>query len=355
MKLLEEVQVKNVSFQNRIAIAPMCPFGIEAGEDESLGEGILEYYKRRLETKPGLLITQAFKVKEDKSVLRGFGITSKRQLEDIRKLADLAHENGVKIITQLAYPSDGHHRHDTIDFWRKDELKEIEDSFVKAAYNAKEAGCDGIELHGANMFFLNLFSSPITNHRIDEFGGDVNGRLHLARNIISRIKEFADENFIIGYRMGWNQDLETDIETAKALEEAGIDLFHISYGIREADRYMPKEYPSFVSYPGTTREKQIGPEDFDYNDVVYTGSRIKEHLNIPVILVDEIWTFERGEKLLEDNAGDFIAYGRPFLADDKFIVRSKEDPSFNGCFKCKDCAWFYDLYKCPKVKQRGYE
>jgi 2,4-dienoyl-CoA reductase-like NADH-dependent reductase (Old Yellow Enzyme family) len=354
MKLLEPISVKGISFQNRIAIAPMCPFGVRAGEEESLGEEILEYYRKRLATKPGLLITQAFKVKEDKSVLRGFGIFTPKQLTDLKKLADIAHENGTKIIVQLAYPSDGHHRHDTIDFWRKDELKKIEDSFVKAAFNAKEAGCDGVELHGANMFFLNLFSSPITNHRIDEFGGDVNGRLHLAANIIGRIKEFAGDDFIIDYRMGWNQDLETDIETAKALEKLGIDLFHISYGIRESDRYMPKEYPSFVSYPGTTRQKQIGPADFDYNDVVYTGAQIKKHLGIPVILVDEIWTFERGEKLLQENAGDFIAYGRPFLADDQFAAKSRDNPSFDGCCKCKDCAWFYDCYQCPRVKQRGY-
>jgi len=354
MRIYEPFRIKNVEFQNRVAIAPMCPFGVEDGPGESLGEKIIDYYRKRLETKPGLVITQAFKVSNQDSVLRGFGISTKQQLSDLKKLADIAHENGVRIIAQLAYPSNGHHRHDTIDFWRHDELKQIEDDFVQAAYNAKEAGCDGIELHGANLFFLNLFSSPITNHRIDEFGGDVNGRLRLASNIIRRIKEFADDNFIIDYRMGWNQDLETDIETAKALEKIGIDLFHISYGIRESDRYMPKDYPSFVSFPGTTREKQIAPKDFDYNDVVYTGSKIKEQLGIPVILVDEIWTIQRGEKLLEQNAGDFIAYGRPFLADDKFLEKGREDPKFDGCYKCKDCHWFYDCYKCPKVKARGY-
>ncbi len=354
MKLLEPLKVKSVSFQNRIAIAPMHPFGVPLEEDDSLGDEILEYYKRRLETRPGLLITQAMRVKERDSVLGGVALITKSQVAGLKRLSDLAHEYGVKVIVQLAFPSNGHHRHDTIDFWRKDELQEIEDAFVRAAENAKEAGCDGVELHGANMFFLNLFSSPITNHRIDEFGGDVNGRLHLATNIIKRIRSSLGEEFLIDYRMGWNKDLETDIETAKALEKAGIDLFHISYGIREADRYMPYYYPSFVSFPGTTRQKQIGPEDFEFNDVVYTGGEIKKHLNIPVILVDEIWTFERGEKLLEEDRGDIIAYGRPFLADEQFITRSKDKADYNGCFKCKDCAWFYDYHDCPKAKQRGY-
>lgn len=354
MLLDEPLQIKNVKFQSRITIAPMCPFGVEAGRNESLGEKILEYYKRRIRGNLGLVVTQVFSVLSKDVGLRNFGITNEDQIEDLKKLSDIAHQNGTRIIAQLAYPSGGHHRHDTIDFWRQDELKEIEDLFVESARNAKRAGCDGVELHGANMFFLNLFSSPITNHRIDEFGGDVNGRLHLAANIIKRIKEFADDDFLIGYRMGWNKDLETDIETAKALEKLGIDLFHISYGIRESDRYMPKEYPSYVCYPGTTREKQIGPEDFDYNDVVYTGKEIHKHLNIPVILVDEIWTFERGEELLKEGSGEFIAYGRPFLGDADFIEHSHEDPKHKGCYQCPECAWFYNCYKCPKVIQRGY-
>lgn len=354
MLLAEPYQIKNVKFQSRITVAPMCPFGVKAGEDDSLGEEILEYYKKRIQGNLGLLITQCFTVISRDVGLRSFGLTKPKQLEDLRTLVKIAHDNGTKIMVQIAYPSGGHHRHDTIDFWRHDELKEIEDMFVQCAYNAKQAGCDGVELHGANMFFLNLFSSPITNHRIDEYGGDVYGRLHLASNIINRIKEFADDDFLIGYRMGWNKDLKTDIETAKALESLGLDIFHISYGIREADRYMPKEYPPYVCYPGTTREKQIGPADFDYNDVVYTGKEIHKHINIPVILVDEIWTFERGEKLLQEGDGEFIAYGRPLLGDPDFIKNSNEDPTHRGCYQCKECAWFYNCYKCPKVIKRGF-
>jgi len=354
MLLYEPFKIKNVELQNRIAIAPMCPFGVEEGEDNSIGDQIIEYYRKRFITNPGLVISHAFKVAGKVEVLRGFGLENEKQLRDVKRLADLAHENGCKLVIQLAYPSGGHHRHDTIDFWRKDELKSIEDGFVESALNVKKAGCDGVELHGANMFFLNLFSSPITNHRIDEFGGDVQGRLKLAANIISRIKSETDDDFIVGYRMGWNQDLETDIETAKEIERIGSDYLHISYGIREADRYMPKEYPPYVCFPGTTRQKQIGPDDFDYNDVVYTGKILHENLSIPVILVDEIWTLQRGEELLLQDAGDLIAYGRPFLGDDKFLTKSKDDPNYKGCYQCKECAWFFDCYKCPRVKERGY-
>jgi 2,4-dienoyl-CoA reductase-like NADH-dependent reductase (Old Yellow Enzyme family) len=353
MKLYEPFKIKNVNFKSRITCPPMVPFGIQEGEDYSLGEEVLAYYKERIHGKLGLLITQCCSVVSQDVGLRGFGIDKPKQREDLKKLIDISHANDTRIIVQLGYPSKGYHRHEKIEHWSKSELKEIESSFIECAKAVKELGADGVEIHGANMFFLNLFSSPISNKRTDEYGGDLKGRLHLAQNIINGIKEFADENFIIGYRLGWNQDIETDIATAKALEKMGVELLHISYGIREADRIMPKEYPPVICYPGSSREKIYSDKQFPYNDVVYTGAVIHENVQIPVILVDEIWTFARGEKLLQENKGEFIAFGRPLLADEDFIEQSEINPDFAGCYRCPECAWFSDYTKCPKIIKKG--
>lgn len=352
MKLYEPLTIKNVTLQSRITMAPMVPYGIEEGEDYSLGEEVLDYYRQRIHGRLGLVVSQCFSVVEQDVGLRSFGLSKPKQKEDLKKLIDLCHKNGTKVLIQLGYPSKGHHRHDTIEHWTVEELKGIEDAFVDCAKTVKSLGGDGVELHGANMFFLNLFSSPISNHRTDAYGGDLKGRLHLAERIIHEIQKFSDENFILAYRMGWNEDLETDIATAKALEGLGIELLDISYGIREADRFMPKEYPPVICYPGSSRDKLYGPEDFPYNDVVYTGARIHKHVNIPVILVDEIWTFARGEALLEQKDGDLIAFGRPFLADPDFVEKSREDEEFDGCFRCAACAWFDDYKRCPREIQR---
>lgn len=354
MKIYEPYKIKDVMFQSRIVLPPMVPFGIQEGQDDSLGKEIIEYYRRRVKGKLGLVITNAFSVVQRDEGLRAFGLEKPKQRESLKELIDLCHANGTRIFVQLAYPSKGHHRHEKIDHWTKEELKEIEDRFVSCARIVKDLGADGVELHGANMFFLNLFSSPISNNRTDEFGGDLNGRLRLAGNIIRRIQQFADEKFIIDYRMGWNLDLETDVETAKYLEKLGIDVFHISYGIRESDRVMPKEYPPVICFPGTTRERQISPTDFPYNDVVYSGKKIHDALHIPVILVDEIWTIARGEELLQEDAGEFIALGRAFLAEPELLEKAAGNPDYLGCYQCKECAWFDDFSRCPKVIQRGF-
>lgn len=351
-KLYEPYEIKSIQFKNRITMAPMVPFGVPGGEENSLGEDVLDYYRERIKGDLGLVVTHCFSVLEQDVGLRAFGLNNEKQKADLKKLVDMCHGNGTKIIVQIGYPSKGHHRHEKINSWTAEQLHHIEDLFVESARAVKEQGADGIELHGANMFFLNLFSSPISNTRTDEYGGNLEGRLHLAGNIIRRIKEFSDDDFIIGYRLGFNKNVRTDIDTAAALEKTGVELLHVSYGIREADRYLAPDYPPVITYPGSSRAKIEGPESFDFNDVVFTGTSVHTFVNIPVILVDEIWNLSRGEELLNKNAGEFIAYGRPFLGDPDFLEQSKENPQYEGCLRCKACAWFHDYSKCPKVIRR---
>lgn len=111
---------------------------------------------------------------------------------------------------------------------------------------------------------------------------------------------FADDDFIISYRMGWNSDLNIDIQTAQELEHIGIELLHISSGI-------------------PVHRKMEMPTDFPFNETVYTGVQIKKHIDIPVTVVNDTKTIERGNILLENNLCDFVAYGKPFLTNEAFL------------------------------------
>jgi len=71
-------------------------------------------------------------------------------------------------------------------------MEEIKNEFVSAAELYKKAGCDGIELHGAHGFFLNMVASHLSNKLGDQYGGDINGRLLLVKKII-KTKKFMEE------------------------------------------------------------------------------------------------------------------------------------------------------------------
>jgi len=86
-----------------------------------------------------------------------------------------------------------------------DEIKRVQEAFVKAAIRAKQAGFHGVELHGAHGYLIDQFMSPITNIRTDKYGGTIENRMRFALETIEMIKEEVGKDFIIGYRMGGNE------------------------------------------------------------------------------------------------------------------------------------------------------
>jgi 2,4-dienoyl-CoA reductase-like NADH-dependent reductase (Old Yellow Enzyme family) len=334
MKAMEPIRIKDVEFQNRVVMAPMVPFGIEPGENGAMSEEGMRHYELRMPNRMGLMICQSLSVTGDLPTSGGACAHSAAHRTYLNHLAEGCHRNGTKFFAQLAYPGAGYPDGPDVNAYTSDDLKRIGREFVSAAEICRDAGCDGVELHGAHGFFLNKMASPLSNRRGDGYGGGLAGRLRLAEDITSGIRAFTDGRFILSYRMGWNGDLETDAETARALERMGIELLHVSAGI-PWDRAIPR------------------PQDFSYNDVAYTGTFVKRHVGIPVTVVNGLNTLRRGNALVEAGLCDFIAYGKPFLADEAFLTLSLADPDHRPCLECKTCKWFSDGSKCPaQVRSR---
>jgi 2,4-dienoyl-CoA reductase-like NADH-dependent reductase (Old Yellow Enzyme family) len=117
------------------------------------------------------------------------------------------------------------------------------------------------------------------------------------------------------------------IEVAKTFEKAGIDLLHISFGMR------PPTHPV--------------PESFICSPMTYSGCKIKKEVNIPVIAVNEIRTEEQLRFLIENDYVDFAAIGRGMLADPEFANHVINSEPVNTCSECKNCFWFTDHTLCP--------
>ena len=306
--IFSQIKVKRVNFFNRIVMAPMVHFGYK-NKNGNMEEKLLNTYLNYADKGIGLIISQALLVTNKKEIVGDVsnwaGIYSNEHIEYLRKISDTYHKYGTKFIAQLNTLNFKFLEKNSNDINRlsKEDLIYLRDCFIKSAKFCQEAGLDGIELHGAHTYFFNMLSSEISNKREDNYGGNLIERLNLVKEIIEAIKSFSKDDFIISYRMGWTENINTDIETAKALEKLGVDILHVSSGIPE-DRKLKL------------------PDEFEYNDFVYTGIQVKKNVNIPVIVVNDIKTLSRGNKLIEDGDCDFVAYGRPFLSDHNFIIHS---------------------------------
>jgi 2,4-dienoyl-CoA reductase-like NADH-dependent reductase (Old Yellow Enzyme family) len=123
------------------------------------------------------------------------------------------------------------------------------------------------------------------------------------------------------------------------LEQAGVDLLHISTGM---NNYLP----------GNIDEITI-PAYFHYNSVVYTSTKIKEQVKVPVILGNGIKTPLDAAYLVEKNYADFVSVGRGLLVDPDFVNKGQKYMQVRPCLRCKVCAYLLPDSTCPQKKYSG--
>lgn len=345
--IFSNFQLKGQPVKNRIVFPPVVCFRY-AQEDGFVTPGNIEHYRQIAAGGPGIVITEATAVwKNGRLAPFQLGIWSDGHIPGMSRIASTVRAEGAISLLQIHHAGLLTHEHvsDTamapsVDInnprsraMTAEETGEIRDAFIHAAFRAQKAGFHGVELHGAHGYLLNQFASTLFNKREDEYGGGLEQNIKLAVDIIHGIRNICSDNFIIGYRLGANSPtLEDGIAIAKHLEKAGIDLLHVSHG------------GSLLNLPRT-------PKGFEYNWIVYSGTVIKQQIAIPVIVVNEIKTKERADWLVENNHADFVALGRPQLADPNWANRVKNDEPISKCLGCKPrCRWYEDSALCPARK-----
>ena len=345
-RLFLPITIKGKTIRNRAVMPPMVRFGT-AGNDGFVTEKHVEHYRERAKGGTGLIIVEATCVqKEGRLSDDQLGIWSDEHIPGLSKIVQACQEHGAVVMLQIHHgglksPSSvidlpvGPSKDEKVPSRELtvEEIEQIKQDFLQAALRAKEAGFDGIELHGAHGYLLNQFVSPITNRRTDEYGGDLKNRMKLSLDIIETIKqELGNAKFIIGYRMGGNEPtLKDGIKIAKLLEDAGVDLLHVSAGIQSPELPLPEP-----------------PKSFPFNWIVYCGTEIKKNVSIPVIVVNGIRTSSQAALVIENRLADFVDIGRGHLVDPFWTYKAMNKMEAKPCLECKPhCRCFTDGDLCP--------
>jgi len=345
--LFSGFDLKGFRVKNRIVFPPMVCFGY-AGEDGIAGPKNIEHYRLRAESGAGILITEATAVQKDgRASASQLGIWSDDHIEGLGGVTATVRGHGAVSILQLHHaglmtppavspvpvgPSAEKEKPSSREL-TNDEIRGIIKAYIQGAVRAREAGFDGVEIHGAHGYLLNQFANPLWNQRTDEYGGSFENMMRIATEIIHGIRADCGNEFIMGYRMGANSPtLEAGIEIARYLESLGIDYLHVSHG-------------------GNLQNLPRPPKGFDFNWIVYSGVSIRKHIKIPVIVVNEIRTPQRAEFLVAGGYTDFVSIGRPQLADPYWVRHVQKGEEINTCLECKPrCRWYESSELCPAQK-----
>ncbi|GFG74344.1 hypothetical protein MBOT_17090 [Mycobacterium botniense] len=212
----------------------------------------------------------------------------------------------------------------------KQQLVDVLDLFKAASRRAAEAGYDGIELHAAHGYMLlGSFLAPQRNRRTDDYRGDaVAGRFRVVLEALAAIRSEIGDALPItlrvsGYeRVAGGRPIYETAQMAPQLVAAGVDAFHVSGGV--IDRLVT--------------QMVNGADDGDELNVG-AAAAVKEVVDVPVIAVGRIHDPLRAEKILADGRADFIAMGRPLLADADLLrkVASGQVHRVRKCISCENC------------------
>ena len=325
----EPLQIKNITIKNRIAVPPMVCF-CWAGDDGMVTEKHLEHYTELAKGGAGLIIVEATAVtKRSRLHQTELGLWEDAQISGMKRIVDAIHENGAKAFVQLVHaggngidiqadaPSTMPYREGiTGHEMTKDAIDKLRKDFVAAALRAKEAGFDGVELHGCHGYLLSCFFSPICNKRVDNYGKD---KALLAKEILYDVRAACGSDYIVGIRLAaFEPKLSDGIRNAKAIAEL-TDFLDISYGV------------------DSDAEKEDG---FPCSYAVYGAMRIKKKLpEMPVFGVHEINSAEDVENALGTGI-DMADVGKAHLVDPSFAKHVINGESCGKCLHCKNyCRW----------------
>ena len=343
--LFQPGNIGRLRLKNRLIMAPMG--NSLADGDGYVTEAMLDYYRARARGGVGLIITQLTSVSSDDMMPYSLAIYDDKFMPGMRRLVEAIHEQGAKVSIQLMHPGmlllllpslpqSMTVKVPTITPWmvakkpyQEVSQKDIERyvwDFAEAARRAMEVNADAVELHACHGCLLSTFLSPATNRRTDQYGGSVENRARFPQRTVMAIRQKVGSEFPLTVRINGNEDVEGGItadevvQQAVILESAGADAISISSGLEYWSTLMAPPYSA--------------PEGLN----ISVAEQVKKALKIPVITAGKIGP-ELAEQIVRDSKTDFIALGRPLLADaelpNKLRYGRLED--IRQCLYCNNC------------------
>lgn len=341
-ELFKPCTIRGLTVKNRIVMLPMgSNFALANGE---ISEEHIQYYLARAKGGAGLLTLENVCIAYP---LGANGTTQLRLDADcyiprLYKLCECVHQYGAKISVQLNHVGSGANAWRCqeqpvsasdvpfkLDTGRKprplslDEINEIIAQFGDAAYRAKLAGFDAVEVHAGHSYLLHQFLSPLTNHRTDLFGGTAENRSRIVKLILEEIRTRVGEAMPIFLRVSADEMYpggNTVQDTIRLLQQcaAQADVINVSCSIAKRSHYH-------IDIAGLQDSWRV-----------HMAQAVKEGLGKPVIASGNIRDPYTAEKILKEGSADFIGIGRGLIADPQWAEKAKngEAAFIRKCISC---------------------
>ncbi len=362
MNIFQPGKIGKLRIKNRVIMSPMNVGGNNES-DGCLSQRGVDYFVERAKGGTGMIVTGAVRVtrefERDNTVIPVWMLFADHMVHGkwISQLSERCHDYGTKVCIQITLgggriagsyaqnhglaigPSPNPCLIAPHNYTRpltKEEIKKMLVAVEQASRLIKNAGADAIQIHGHQGYLIDQFSTSLWNHRTDEYGGCLENRLRLAKELIESIKRGAGNDFPVIYRYGLThyleggRTIEEGVEMAKLLEKFGADALDIDSGCYE-NNYYP--------HPPTT---------IPCGSFAYLAENVKNAVSIPVVSSTRIGYPEIAESIISKGQADFVSLGRPLIADPEWCNKAKQNQieEIRPCIACHEgCLRRLMLYK----------
>lgn len=387
-KLFSSIKIGSITIKNRFAMAPMGPLGL-ADANGGWNQRGIDYYVERAKGGTGLIITgvtffDQVVEKQDPSTVPNPLYKPVNFVKTSREMTERIHAYGSKIFLQLSggfgrvtiptnvgdippvAPSAIPHRwlDKTCRAITVDEIHAIVKQFGEAAFHAKRAGFDGVQIHAVHEgYLIDQFAISMFNQRTDEYGGSLENRLRFAKEVVEEIKKTCGNDFPVTLRFSvksmikdWRvgalpgedfeekgRDTEEGLKAAKLLESYGYDALDTDVGTYDAWWW---NHPPMYQKKGLYREY---------------CKMVKEVVDIPVFCAGRMDNPDMALEAIENGECDVIDLGRPLLADPDYCnkLRCGKITQIRPCISCHEGCMgrvaSYSLLNCAVNPQAARE
>lgn len=333
--LFSPLDLRGVTFRNRIGVSPMCQY---SAEDGFVNDWHLVHLGARAAGGAGLVIMEATGVLPEGRITPGCtGIWSDAQAEKLKPVVDFIEKQGAVAGIQIAHAG----RKASCDLpWRggvplpagdpaawqtvgpsalafqeghpapremtPDDIRRVQDAFVAAARRAVAAGFRFIELHGAHGYLLHSFFSPLSNRRTDDYGGSHDNRARFMLETAAAVRAAIPAAAVLAARLScsdWREGgltIEDNVALAAALKGLGVDLVDCSSGGNVHDAKIPAAAGYQVPF----------------------AAQIRRDAALPTAAVGMITEARHADDIIRKGDADMVFLARAMLRDPYWAVHA---------------------------------
>lgn len=340
--LFSPIKIRGLELKNRVVFPAM---GTKmATEDGYVTKQLIDYHAARALGGSGLNFTEVCGVHGPSNPVKFLAIHEDKYIPGLKALTDAIHAAGGKAGVQLwqggmavaTYQQEGIIIPSDIKVPGSDHvipgasietIKEVVQSFGKAARRAVEAGFDCLEFHAGHNYSPHAFLSPAFNKRTDEYGGSLENRARYLLECIRAIRENIPEDMPLFMRIVAHDDyledgltIEEMIKFCNMAKDAGVDVLNVSRG----------------NFSSAAIKYEVPPVDLPRGFNVSNAERIKKETGMLTIAVGRINDPKQADEIIATGKADMVVIGRGQLADPEFCNKAKEG-RVDDIIRCVGC------------------